>query len=47
MRISKTLESLFTFLKEKEQKGQLFNKEAILTATGWKAATFRTYWVKG
>ncbi|AKF39733.1 TPA: DUF3644 domain-containing protein [Yersinia enterocolitica] len=47
MKISKSLEALFVFLKEKEKEGKNFKKEEILAATGWKIATFKTYWVKG
>lgn len=47
MKISKSLEALFQFLKDKEANGQSFRTNEILTATSWKSATFRTYWVKG
>lgn len=47
MKISKSLSSLFSFLREKETTGKKFLLDEILTATGWKPATFRTYWIKG
>ncbi|KMK05750.1 hypothetical protein ABW11_01420 [Pluralibacter gergoviae] len=47
MKISKKLEALFIFLSEQEREGSLFSRDDILTATGWKPATFKTYWTKG
>lgn len=47
MKISKSLSSLFLFLQEKEKNGVSFSLEEVLSATGWKATTFRTYWIKG
>ncbi|WP_270822961.1 hypothetical protein [Aeromonas sp. QDB14] len=47
MKISKSLSSLFLFLQEKEKNGVPFSLEDVLSATGWKATTFRTYWIKG
>ena len=47
MKISKSLSSLFKFLQEKERNGTSFALETVLSATGWKATTFRTYWIKG
>jgi len=47
MKVSKSLSSLHGLLKMHEEIGQKFSKEDILKATGWKVATFKTYWNKG
>lgn len=47
MKVSRKLEALFMFLSEKEREGSSFSRDDILTATGWKPATFKTYWTKG
>ncbi|MFC3032278.1 DUF3644 domain-containing protein [Pseudoalteromonas fenneropenaei] len=47
MQVSKSLSALHEFLKKKESSGQNFDLEQILNATGWKIATFKTYWNKG
>lgn len=47
MKVSKSLSSLHGLLKRNEELGQKFSKEDILNTTGWKIATFRTYWNKG
>ena len=47
MKVSKSLSSLYGLLREKELNGDKFDTEDILSSTGWKIATFRTYWNKG
>lgn len=47
MKVSKSLSSLHELLQKKENTGQNFNTNEILNATGWKVATFKTYWNKG
>lgn len=47
MKITKSLEALFEFLKQKENEGASFTKEDVLLVTGWKNATFKTYLGKG
>ncbi|KPV93126.1 hypothetical protein AN395_00252 [Pseudoalteromonas sp. P1-30] len=47
MKVSKSLSSLHELLKTKEEQSKQFTKDDILNATGWKIATFRTYWNKG
>ncbi|WP_278405604.1 DUF3644 domain-containing protein [Pseudoalteromonas ruthenica] len=47
MKVSKSLSSLHKLLKEKEATDQNLNTADILEATGWKIATFKTYWNKG
>lgn len=47
MKISKSLEALFYFLKEKEVNGEKFTINEVLIAAGWKSTTFKTYWAKG
>lgn len=47
MKVSKSVSSLHGLLKKKEELGQKFTKEDILKTTGWKIATFTTYWNKG
>ena len=47
MKVSKSLSSLHELLKTKEEQAKKFTKDDILEATGWKIATFRTYWNKG
>ncbi len=47
MKVSKSLSSLHELLKTKEEQAKDFTKDDILEATGWKIATFRTYWNKG
>lgn len=47
MKVTKSLSSLHGLLKKNEVLGQKFTREDILNATGWKLATFRTYWNKG
>tara|TARA_Y100000588_G_scaffold71894_1_gene74098 strand:- start:62460 stop:63761 length:1302 start_codon:yes stop_codon:yes gene_type:complete len=47
VKVSKSLSSLHKLLKEKEATDQNLNTADILEATGWKIATFKTYWNKG
>lgn len=47
MKVSKSLLSLHGLLKEKEANSQKFQLSEIIKATGWKPATFKTYWNKG
>lgn len=47
MKVSKSLSLLHGLLKRNEELGQKFTKDDILNTTGWKIATFRTYWNKG
>lgn len=47
MKISKSLSSLHSFLKEREVSGKKFQLPEILEVTEWKLATFKTYWNKG
>ncbi|WP_220782602.1 DUF3644 domain-containing protein, partial [Shewanella sairae] len=47
MKVSKSLSSLYELLREKELNGEKFGTEELLQSTGWKIATFRTYWNKG
>ncbi|WP_337039991.1 DUF3644 domain-containing protein [Serratia marcescens] len=47
MKITKSLEALFEFLRQKENEGASFTKEDVLLETGWKNATFKTYLGKG
>lgn len=37
----------FEFLQQHERIGKQFNKEQVIAATGWKPATFKTYFGKG
>jgi len=47
MKVSKSLSGLYGLLKKKEANSQQFDTTVILNATGWKEATFKTYWKKG
>ncbi|WP_199776033.1 hypothetical protein [Pseudoalteromonas sp. T1lg10] len=47
MKVTKALSSLYQFLRSHEAENKEFVKEDILAATGWKPATFSTYWNKG
>ncbi|EGR4060001.1 DUF3644 domain-containing protein [Vibrio cholerae] len=47
MKVSKSLSALHGLLRDKEASGQKFGIDDILDATGWKIATFKTYWAKG
>lgn len=47
MKITKSLDALFAFLKLKETESEPFTTEDVLLATGWKNATFKTYLGKG
>nr|WP_216620097.1 DUF3644 domain-containing protein [Vibrio coralliilyticus] len=38
---------MHNFLKKSEASGKSFTTDDILEATGWKIATFKTYWNKG
>jgi hypothetical protein len=40
-------ELFFDFLQQCERANRKFNKEQIIAATGWKPATFKTYFGKG
>jgi hypothetical protein len=40
-------ELFFDFLQQCEQTNRKFNKVQIIAATGWKPATFKTYFGKG
>lgn len=37
----------FNFLQQAEQTGLVFTKQQLITASGWKASTFETYYNKG
>jgi len=47
MKVSKSISSLLSFLKEKEEKSSLFTIDELLSSTGWKRSTFITYYNKG
>jgi len=47
MRINKNISALYAFLQNAEQSHKEFNESDILKATGWKPATFKTYYGKG
>ncbi|WP_258089945.1 DUF3644 domain-containing protein [Serratia liquefaciens] len=47
MKITKSLEALFDFLRRKENESGSFTTEDVLLETGWKSATFKTYLGKG
>lgn len=40
-------ELFFDFLQQCERANRKFNKEQVIAATGWKPATFKTYFGKG
>lgn len=47
MKIAKSHRELLKLLQEKEANGVQFTKNEILSRTGWKVISFRTYWTKG
>lgn len=47
MNINKTHSRFLVFLQEHEKGGTYFTKDELISATGWKASTFRTYLNKG
>lgn len=43
----KAQEKFYEFLKEKQKANVYFSKEDVISATGWKASTFKSYLGKG
>ncbi|ACS87188.1 DUF3644 domain-containing protein [Musicola paradisiaca] len=47
MKINKSISALYIFLQDAEKNHKIFDEFDILKATGWKPATFKTYYGKG
>lgn len=47
MKVSKSQKSFLKIIQEKESRNEFISEEEILTATGWKKKSFRTYLNKG
>ncbi|EOV0115254.1 DUF3644 domain-containing protein [Vibrio parahaemolyticus] len=47
MKVNKSHERFLCFLQEKERTSKSFTKEELISATGWKESTFKTYFNKG
>ncbi|MFQ1987644.1 hypothetical protein ACK34N_20190 [Aeromonas veronii] len=43
----KAQEKFYEFLKEKQKANLYFSKEDVISATGWKSSTFKSYLGKG
>lgn len=47
MKVTKSQLALYSFVKKKEESGQVFSISQLIKATGWKESTFKTYLKKG
>jgi hypothetical protein len=47
MAVKQGQKMFFDFLQQCERANKKFNKEQVIAATGWKPATFKTYFGKG
>lgn len=47
MKVNKSHERFLCFLQDKERASKSFNKEELISVTGWKESTFKTYFNKG